>query len=181
MLKKVGRKTKVSKECMHAECFWIELLCIDKLFTTVHVSFDSLFTCRLSTPPTVYLKSSSVASQGKFKRVPSELVGRGGRRLPQPVKPISTGGGWRTGCWNDVLRGHFMGIKMQHWNKCLTSLLQDFVSFWSTLSTPSQIDAWKKLKSHLASFHGSRIHGIICVKQIDLGSARTLKKILLKL
>ena len=28
----------------------------------------------------------------------------------------------------------------------LTYLLQDFVSFWRTLSTLSQIDAWKKLK-----------------------------------
>ena len=36
-----------------------------------------------------------------------------------------------TVCWNGVLRGRFLGIKMQHWNKCLSSLLQDFVSFWS--------------------------------------------------
>ena len=28
-----------------------------------------------------------------------------------------------TVCWNGVLRGHFLGIKMQHWNKCLISLL----------------------------------------------------------
>ena len=51
-----------------------------------------------------------------------------------------------TVCWNGVLRGHLLGIKMQHWNKYLSSLLYDFVSFWSTLSTPSQRDAWKKLK-----------------------------------
>ena len=28
-----------------------------------------------------------------------------------------------TVCWNGVLCGHFLGIKMQHWNKCLSSLL----------------------------------------------------------
>ena len=28
-----------------------------------------------------------------------------------------------TVCSNRVLRGHFLGIKMQHWNKCLSSLL----------------------------------------------------------
>ena len=41
---------------------------------------------------------------------------------------------------------HFLGIKMHHWIKCLSSLLSDFVSFWSNLSTPNQGDAWKKLK-----------------------------------
>ena len=30
--------------------------------------------------------------------------------------------------------------------------------------------------SNLVSFHGSHIDGIVCVKQIGLGSARTLKK-----
>ena len=87
-------------------------------------------------------------------------------------------------CWNGVLRRHFLGIEMQHWNKCLKSLFKDFVSFWSTLSTPSQRDAWKKLKipkvgkgcSNLASFYGSHIDGIVYVKQISLGLARTLKK-----
>ena len=29
---------------------------------------------------------------------------------------------------------------------------------------------------NLASFYGSHIDGIVCVKQIDLGSARTLNK-----
>ena len=28
-----------------------------------------------------------------------------------------------TVCWNRVLRGHFLGIKMHHWNKCLSSFL----------------------------------------------------------
>ena len=37
------------------------------------------------------------------------------------VNPISTGVG--TVCWNGVLLGHFLVIKMQHWNKCLSSLL----------------------------------------------------------
>ena len=50
---------------------------------------------------------------------------------------------------------------------------------------PCQRDAWKKLKlpkvgkgclKHLASFYGSDIDGIICVRQIGLGLARTLKK-----
>ena len=61
---------------------------------------------------------------------------------------VEVWGGWGGGtlCWNGVLGGHFLGIKMQYWNKCLSSLLQDFVSFWSTLSTLSQRDAWKKLK-----------------------------------
>ena len=43
------------------------------------------------------------------------------------------------------------------------------------------MDAWKKLKlqtvkntSNLASFYDSHIDGIICVKQIDLGLAKTL-------
>ena len=37
--------------------------------------------------------------------------------------------GWRycrklsTVCWNGVLGRHFLGIKMEHWNKCLSSLL----------------------------------------------------------
>ena len=33
---------------------------------------------------------------------------------------------------NRVLCGHYLGIKMQHWNKCLSLLLYDFVNFWST-------------------------------------------------
>ena len=45
------------------------------------------------------------------------------------------------------------------------------------------MDAWKKLKlpkvvkgaSNLASFYDSHIYGIVYVKQIDMGSARTLK------
>ena len=54
-----------------------------------------------------------------------------------------------------------------------------------TLLTPSQRDAWKKLKllkvgikdaSILAPFHGSHIDGIVCVKQMCLGLARTLKE-----
>ena len=28
-----------------------------------------------------------------------------------------------TVCWYGVLRGHFLGIKMQYWNKCLSSFL----------------------------------------------------------
>ena len=28
-----------------------------------------------------------------------------------------------TVCWDGVLRGHFLRIKMQHWNKCLSSFL----------------------------------------------------------
>ena len=32
-------------------------------------------------------------------------------------------GGGGTVCWNGVLRGHFLGIRMQHWKKCLSSLL----------------------------------------------------------
>ena len=73
---------------------------------------------------------------------------------------------------------------MQHGNKYLSLFLKDFVSFLSTLSTPSQMDAWKKLKlpklvkdaSNLASFYSSHIDGIICVEQIGLGLARILKK-----
>ena len=30
--------------------------------------------------------------------------------------------------------------------------------------------------SNLASFYGSHIDGVVCVKHIDLGSAKTLKK-----
>ena len=45
------------------------------------------------------------------------------------------------------------------------------------------MDAWKKLNyqklvkdaSNLASFYGSHIDGMVCVKQIDLRSARTSK------
>ena len=55
------------------------------------------------------------------------------------------GGG--TVCWSGVLRGHFLGIKMQHWNKWLSSLLSDFDSFWSTLLALTQSDAWKKAKN----------------------------------
>ena len=51
------------------------------------------------------------------------------------------------------------------------------------------MDAWNKLKlpqvakdaKTLASFHGSHIDGIVCVKQIDFGSARTLKKNFIKM
>ena len=52
-----------------------------------------------------------------------------------------------TVCWNGVLRGHFLGIKMHHWNNSQSSLLEDFVSFWSTLWTLCQRDAWKKAKT----------------------------------
>ena len=46
------------------------------------------------------------------------------------------------------------------------------------------MDVWKKLNyqklvkdaSNLASFYGSHIDEIVCVKKIDFGSARTLKK-----
>ena len=51
-----------------------------------------------------------------------------------------------TVCWNGVLCGHFLGIKIQHWNKCLSSTLYHFLSFRSVFSTLSQRDAWKKLK-----------------------------------
>ena len=52
------------------------------------------------------------------------------------------------------------------------------------LSTPSKMEAEKQLKlpivckevSNLAIFYGSNIDGIVCVKQIDLGLARTLNK-----
>ena len=53
------------------------------------------------------------------------------------------------------------------------------------LSTLRQKDAWKKIKlqkvgiknaSDLASFYGSHMNGIVFVKEIGLGSARTLKK-----
>ena len=65
-------------------------------------------------------------------RIRKKMPLQGRRNSPPP-----------TVCWNRVLHGHFLGIKMQHWNKCLSSV---FVSFWSTLLTPSQRDAWKKLK-----------------------------------
>ena len=48
--------------------------------------------------------------------------------------------------WNGVLCRHFLGIKTQHWNACLSSLFKDFISFWGTLSTPTQREAWKMLK-----------------------------------
>ena len=48
------------------------------------------------------------------------------------------------------------------------------------------MDAWKKLKvpkfnlvkdaSNIAIFYGSHIDGIVCVEQIDMGSARTLNE-----
>ena len=38
-----------------------------------------------------------------------------------------------TVCWNRVLRGHFLGIKMQHWNKCLTS---PFIRFLLVFEVP---------------------------------------------
>ena len=76
-----------------------------------------------------------------------------------------------------------LGMKMLQWNKRLSSLLQDFVSFWSTLSTPSERDAWKELKLPKfgkqclkLSFFLWFFDGIIFVKQIGLGSAKTLKK-----
>ena len=69
---------------------------------------------------------------------------------------------------------------MQHGNKYLSLFLKDFVSFLSNLSTPSQMDAWKKLKlpklvkdaSNLASFYSLDIDGMVCMRQIVLGSAR---------
>ena len=77
-----------------------------------------------------------------------------------------------TVCWRGVLCRNFLGIKMQHWNACLSSLFKDFVSFWSTILTLRQRDAWKKLilqklvkdASNLASFYGSYMDGIVCVK-----------------
>ena len=48
-------------------------------------------------------------------------------------------------CWNGGLQGHFLGIKMQHWNKWLSSLYMILLVF-GTLSTPSKKDAWKKLQ-----------------------------------
>ena len=53
--------------------------------------------------------------------------------------------------------------------------------FFSVSAKSLQRDAWKNQKlvkdaSNLASFYGSHIDVIVCVKQIDLGSARTLKK-----
>ena len=47
-------------------------------------------------------------------------------------------------CWSGVLCKHFLRIKMQHWNKCLTELI--FISFRSILLNPCQKDARKKLK-----------------------------------
>ena len=65
-------------------------------------------------------------------------------------RDIESRGYWNKGgegyCWNKVLHRHFLRIKMQHWNKCPTSLLYNFVSFWSTFRTPSQREACKKLK-----------------------------------
>ena len=40
-------------------------------------------------------------------------------------------GGW--GSTSGVLRRHFLRIKIQHWNKCMSSFSYNFVSFWSTL------------------------------------------------
>ena len=37
------------------------------------------------------------------------------------LRAVGAEGG--TVCWNGVLRGHFLGIKMRHWTKCLSSLL----------------------------------------------------------
>ena len=54
-----------------------------------------------------------------------------GRRWVNPIQtrgadyapPITTGPPPPNVCWNGVLRRHFLGIKMRHWNKCLNSLL----------------------------------------------------------
>ena len=92
-------------------------------------------------------------------------------------------GGRGTVCWNGVLRGRFLGIKMQYWNTCLSSILYDFASFWITyLNNPESKRCLEKAKNYqnLASFDGSYIDGIICVKQNSLGSARTWKKYVLK-
>ena len=60
---------------------------------------------------------------------------------------------------------------------CNTTTLSSQIQkpeFWSF-----HIRYWKKFVkdvSNLASFYGSHINGIVCVKQIGLGFARTLKK-----
>ena len=73
-------------------------------------------------------------STGLSETGPGEGRGGGGNLVPFPPPTL---------CWNGVLRGLFLGIKMRHWNKGLTSLLNNSFSFWSTLSTPSQRAAWK--------------------------------------
>ena len=59
------------------------------------------------------------------------------------------------------------------------------IKLWLYLINPKSKGCLEKAKAtkkmvkdvlHLASFYGSHIDGIVCVKQIDLGSARTLKK-----
>ena len=93
-------------------------------------------------------------------------LGFSSARRPRGVGRSEIGEGG-TVCWNGVLHWHFLGIKMQHWNKC--SLL--FYKFLKYLINPSQMDAWKKLKlpkvvkgaSNLASFYRSHIDGIVCV------------------
>ena len=69
---------------------------------------------------------------------------RGGRRTPdfgRSFNPISNimpttlllDPPSLTVCWNGVLRGHFLGIKMQHWINVQAHFLK--IGFWSTLST----------------------------------------------
>ena len=80
------------------------------------------------------------------------------------------GGGGTVGFYADISWESRCNIEINVWPH-----LWNFVSFWSTLSTPSQRDTLKKLKlpaSNLTSFNRSHI----CVKQIGLESARTLKK-----
>ena len=57
---------------------------------------------------------------------------RRGTKYRIGVKTLNNGKarkGSSTVRWNGVLRKHFLGIKMQHWNKCLSSFLQVLLVF----------------------------------------------------
>ena len=53
----------------------------------------------------------------------SGMIIRGFNQMEPSILPRAVGTGGATVCWNGFLWGHFLGIKMQHWNKCLSSLL----------------------------------------------------------
>ena len=86
----------------------------------------TFFSSSSSSPSTLFFLLTLQARRNIFKSSGDKQNLLGGHNLPPPLPTV---------CWNGVLCGHFLGIKTQHWNKCLRSLLSDFVGFWITLST----------------------------------------------
>ena len=158
---------KIEKRLQKSSFFFLSFLCLLRIYVSLLVWSGF---CLLTLFRFFFFYHYSCTLQDR-----RNVWGQGGK-VPtifwQISKPYSIRGVGGTVCWNGVLHGHFLGIKMQHWNECLSTYK---ISQVFEVPYRPQVKYRKFVNdtSNLTSFYSSHSDAIICVKQIGLGLART--------